>query len=97
VDSFISMPTFNGLRRNHRLATNDPVAEEQAPLPQSALASLRRGGRSRSTHWASLAEEDGIKPLPEQAVPIDHHVAQIGDVTARGDRETHAGETLLVG
>ena len=55
VDSSISMPTFNGLRRNHRLATNDPVPEEQAPLPQSALASLRRGGRSRSTHWASLA------------------------------------------
>src|SRR5580704_14905766 len=33
-----------------RLATNDPVPEEQAPLPQSALASSRRGGRSRSTH-----------------------------------------------
>jgi hypothetical protein len=55
VDSSISMPTFNGLRRNHPLATRGPVTEEQAQLPQSALASLRRGGRSRSTHWASLA------------------------------------------
>src|ERR1700730_19015554 len=31
------------------------VPEEQAPLPQSALASSRRGGRTQSTHSASLA------------------------------------------
>src|ERR1700730_16348283 len=37
-----------------RLATNDPVPKEQAPLPQSALASSRRGGRCRSTYPRSL-------------------------------------------
>ena len=35
------------------------VQEEQAPLPQSALASSRRGGRSLSTHSASLAGYSG--------------------------------------
>src|SRR6266852_8829344 len=42
-----------------RLATNDPVLEEQASLPRSALPSSRRGGRSRSTHSASLAGYSG--------------------------------------
>src|SRR4029077_21097635 len=42
-----------------RLATNDSLPEKQAPPPQSALASSRRGGRSRSTHPASLAGYSG--------------------------------------
>ena len=40
-----------------RLATNDPGA--RGALPQSALPSSRRGGRSRSTHSASLAGYPG--------------------------------------
>jgi hypothetical protein len=35
------------------------VPEEQAALPQSAFPSSRRGGRSRSTHSASLAGYPG--------------------------------------
>jgi hypothetical protein len=34
----------------------DPVLEEQASLPRSALRSSRRSGRSRSTHPANLAD-----------------------------------------
>jgi hypothetical protein len=37
-----------------RLATNDPVPEEQASLPWSSLPSSRGSGRSRSTYPASL-------------------------------------------
>jgi hypothetical protein len=38
---------------------NDWVPEEQAPPPQSALPSSRRGGRSRSTHLVGLAGYPG--------------------------------------
>src|SRR6202011_1349084 len=64
VDLSISMTTFNGSpakspRASRIQPARRPVAEEQAPLPQSALASSRRGGRSRSTHSASLAGYSG--------------------------------------
>jgi hypothetical protein len=42
-----------------RLATTILVPEEQAPLPQSAFPSSRRGGRSRSARPASRAGYPG--------------------------------------
>jgi hypothetical protein len=42
-----------------RLATNDPVPQEQASLPRSSLPSSRGSGRSRSTYPASLPGHAG--------------------------------------
>src|ERR1700736_5014537 len=54
------------------------VPEEQAPLPQSALASSRRGGRS--THSASLAGYSGGQVINSGI--LERNSLRIGEVFA---------------